>query len=100
MPTSQELLEMSINLFLNGLKFMKVWISTFVVLFAIAELFQWLKGFTLPMPAYILGGALLAIASNYDRGDSFSFDRSDAESSPHPALTGTPLPSLEEGKEV
>jgi hypothetical protein len=79
---------------------MRVWIGSFLGLFAIAELFQWLKGFTLPMPAYILGGALLAIASNYDRSASLPFERSDTESSPHPALTGTPLPSLGEGKEV
>lgn len=37
-------------------------------LFAGVELFQWLKGVILPLPVYVLAGAFLAIASNYDRG--------------------------------
>jgi len=37
------------------------------VLFALAELFDWVKEFTLPLPIYILGGAFLAVASNYDK---------------------------------
>lgn len=37
-------------------------------LFAGVELFQWLKGVILPLPIYVLAGAFLAIASNYDRG--------------------------------
>jgi hypothetical protein len=44
---------------------MKVWITTFVLLFVIAELFEWLHQFVLPLPIYILGGMLLAVASNY-----------------------------------
>jgi hypothetical protein len=71
---------------------MKIWIGSFFVLFAIAELFQWLKGFTLPMPVYIVGGALLAIASNYDRRTCFPFEPSAPASSSHPALTDTSLP--------
>ncbi|QLE56727.1 hypothetical protein [Nostoc sp. TCL26-01] len=46
---------------------MKVWIACFLLLFALAELFDWLQGFTLPLPIYILGGAFLAVASNYDK---------------------------------
>jgi hypothetical protein len=56
---------------------MKVWIASFVVLFAIAEFYQWLKHFMLPLPIYILGGAFLAIASNYDRRAGFPFLKSD-----------------------
>ncbi|PSB02148.1 hypothetical protein [Merismopedia glauca] len=52
---------------------MKVWIATFILLFAIAELFEWLQKFSLPLPIYILGGALLAIASNYQYRGSFPF---------------------------
>ena len=37
-------------------------------LFAGVELFQWLKGVILPLPVYVLAGAFLAIASNYDKG--------------------------------
>jgi hypothetical protein len=46
---------------------MKVWLACFLVLFALAELFDWLQKFNLPLPIYILGGAFLAVASNYDR---------------------------------
>jgi hypothetical protein len=45
---------------------MKVWITTFILLFAIAQFLEWLQKFSLPLPIYILGGALLAIASNYN----------------------------------
>jgi hypothetical protein len=53
---------------------MRVWLACFFVLFALAELFDWVKEFTLPLPIYILGGAFLAVASNYDKivGSYFS----------------------------
>lgn len=56
---------------------MRVWITSFLVLFGMAELYQWVKHFTLPLPVYILGGAFLAIASNYERRGGFSFVESD-----------------------
>ncbi|KJH72159.1 hypothetical protein [Aliterella atlantica] len=46
---------------------MKVWLSCFLVLFALAELYQWAQHLTLPLPIYILGGAFLAIASNANK---------------------------------
>ncbi len=46
---------------------MKVWFICFVVLFALAQLFDWIQQFTLPLPIYILGGAFLAVASNYEK---------------------------------
>ncbi|MEC4815515.1 MAG: hypothetical protein SAK29_19900 [Scytonema sp. PMC 1069.18] len=46
---------------------MRVWLACFFVLFALAELFDWVKEFQLPLPIYILGGAFLAVASNYDK---------------------------------
>ncbi len=46
---------------------MKVWLACFLVLFALAELFEWVQKFSLPLPIYILGGAFLAVASNYDK---------------------------------
>ncbi|GAB1543408.1 hypothetical protein NUACC21_60820 [Scytonema sp. NUACC21] len=46
---------------------MRVWLACFFVLFALAEFFDWLKEFQLPLPIYILGGAFLAVASNYDK---------------------------------
>lgn len=47
---------------------MKFWLVAVAALFAGIELFQWLKGFILPLPIYVLGGAFLAIASNYEKG--------------------------------
>ncbi len=47
---------------------MKVWITTFCVLFFLAQAYAWIKDFILPLPLSILGGAFLAIASNYDKG--------------------------------
>lgn len=46
---------------------MRIWLASFAVLFVIAELYQWAKHLTLPLPVYILGGALLAFASNHDK---------------------------------
>ncbi len=53
---------------------MRVWLACFVLLFALAEFFDWLQEFTLPLPIYILGGAFLAVASNYNKiiGSYFS----------------------------
>ncbi len=46
---------------------MKVWLSCFLVLFAIAGLYQWAQHVTLPLPFYILCGAVLAVASNANK---------------------------------
>ncbi|MBE9177935.1 hypothetical protein IQ268_04970 [Oculatella sp. LEGE 06141] len=52
---------------------MKVWLTCFLLLFAIAELYQWITNtgwmshFHLPLPVLMLAGAGLAIASNYDK---------------------------------
>lgn len=46
---------------------MRVWLACFIVLFAIAELYEWAKHLNLLFPIYIVGGAFLAIASNYDK---------------------------------
>jgi hypothetical protein len=42
---------------------MKVWLACFFVLFALAELFDWLQEFNLPLPIYILGGAFFTDSS-------------------------------------
>ncbi|MEB3160958.1 MAG: hypothetical protein VKL20_05820 [Synechocystis sp.] len=44
------------------------WVLIVVVLFAGVQLFQWLQGAILPLPLYVMAGAFLAIASNYDKG--------------------------------
>lgn len=46
------------------MKLMQVWIICFVLFFAAAELYQWLQGMTLPLPVFVIAGALLAVASN------------------------------------
>ncbi len=47
---------------------MKSWLIIVAILFALAEAILWVKNFIFPLPIYILGGAFLAIASNYDKG--------------------------------
>ncbi|NJN71405.1 MAG: hypothetical protein HC799_00575 [Limnothrix sp. RL_2_0] len=47
---------------------MKVWLTSVVILFVAVQIFQSIKGFFVPLPIYILAGAFLAIASNYDKG--------------------------------
>lgn len=50
---------------------MRIWLVCFGMLFTIAELYQWAKHLSLPLPIYVLGGAFLAIASNYKRSSFF-----------------------------
>lgn len=45
------------------------------MLFGIAELLQWFKQFSLPLPVFIVGGVFLAAASNYDKFDKDKFDK-------------------------
>jgi hypothetical protein len=44
------------------------WVLIVVILFVGVQLFQWLQGVILPLPLYVMAGAFLAIASNYDKG--------------------------------
>ena len=47
---------------------MKAWLISVAILFVFAEFSLWIADFILPLPIYIFGGALLAIASNYEKG--------------------------------
>ena len=47
---------------------MKVWVASFFVLFSLAEFYHWIEGIRVPLPVYLIGGLLLAIASNYEKG--------------------------------
>lgn len=47
---------------------LKAWLVGVAILFVLAEFSIWLKQFILPLPIYILAGAFLAIASNYEKG--------------------------------
>ncbi|BAB73567.1 alr1868 [Nostoc sp. PCC 7120 = FACHB-418] len=80
---------------------MRVWLACFVVLFALAELFDWVKGFALPLPIYILGGAFLAVASNYDKIIGYYFtDVTINASLEEPQLNlPSPVPNLVEEDE-
>lgn len=46
---------------------MNVWLTSCVLLFVLAQVYQSLEHMTLPLPVFILGGVLLAIASNFDK---------------------------------
>lgn len=47
---------------------MRVWLVSVAIAFILAEIYLSIKDFILPLPIYILGGAFLAISSNYDKG--------------------------------
>jgi hypothetical protein len=66
--------------FMNSLdRIMRFWITSVLVLFGIAEIFQSIKHFSVPMPMFILTGALLAIASNYNKLTNWSLGNTTAE---------------------
>lgn len=71
---------------------MRVWITSVLVVLGMVELYQWMKDFTLPLPVFILGGAALAIASNYGKYAGWSFQRSSAPSDANPS----PVASIRE----
>ncbi|MCP2732592.1 hypothetical protein [Limnofasciculus baicalensis] len=58
---------------------MRILITSFVFLFVSAEISQWLGNFTLPLPILILGGACLAIASNYGKSPGWYFPQQPPE---------------------
>ncbi|NET60124.1 MAG: hypothetical protein F6K47_29460 [Symploca sp. SIO2E6] len=73
---------------------MRVWISGFLVLLGIVELYRWLKDFTVPLPVFIVGGALLAIASNYGKYSGWSFGGQSDQSEANEHLSTTNTDSL------
>ncbi len=52
---------------------MRVWLTSFILLFGAVEVYQWASHLSLPMPIFVLGGAFLAIASNYDKLKNLPF---------------------------
>lgn len=46
---------------------MQLWLTSFILLFGAVEFWQWVQQASLPMPIFVLGGAFLAIASNYGK---------------------------------
>lgn len=59
---------------------MKAWLVSVGVLFVLVEFFFWVRNFILPLPVYILAGAFIAIASNYDKGIMVLFRQQTTES--------------------
>jgi hypothetical protein len=74
----------------------RVWLLTVVLLFGLVELYQWVRGFILPLPIYVLAGAFLAIASNYNKGIG-SFLEQDSAPEPNFSQTATLETRLLEG---
>ena len=66
---------------------LKAWLFGVGILYVLAEFSIWLKQFILPLPLYILAGAFLAIASNYEQGLIALFRQQDVTNSD--ALTQT-----------
>ncbi|MEL6928085.1 MAG: hypothetical protein AAFO95_05585 [Cyanobacteria bacterium J06600_6] len=58
---------------------LQAWLFSVGILFVLAEFSIWLKQFILPLPIYILAGAFLAIASNYEQGLIALFRQGEAE---------------------
>ncbi|MFM2431282.1 MAG: hypothetical protein RLZZ511_2495 [Cyanobacteriota bacterium] len=50
-------------------------IACFLVLFGLAQFWNWLQQFSLEEPVMAVGGLLLACASNFNRRAAFPFDR-------------------------
>lgn len=73
---------------------MRVWIFSFLVLLGIVELYQWMKHFSVPMPVFIISGALLAIASNYGKYTGWSFSQQPEQSDAHNHLSTPTVGSL------
>jgi hypothetical protein len=69
---------------------MKMWIASVLLVFGMVELYQWMKHVTVPLPAFILGGALLAIASNYRKYAGWSFQQLPPSSDTDPVQTPQP----------
>jgi hypothetical protein len=42
-----------------------------------AEFYQWVRDFTIPLPVFILAGTILAIASNHGKYAGWSFQQHD-----------------------
>lgn len=85
---------------------MRIWIACFLVIFALTEILQWVKHFSLPLPLNIVFGALLAIASNFDKLFGVEFPATNSppvvtinNSPPSPQSTNTENPPLTQLKQ-
>jgi hypothetical protein len=54
----------------------KVWLVSCGIFFLAVEVLQWAQEWVVPLPLYIIGGSILAIASNTDKGITTVFQQS------------------------
>lgn len=66
----------------------------FGIFFIVSQVFQWASEITLPLPIFVLGGALLAIASNFDRRAGFPFNLLNTFTPPEESLLSDEPPTL------
>jgi hypothetical protein len=80
-----------------AVKSMQVWLVCLLLFFGAAELYQWVQSITLPMPVFMIAGALLAVASNLNKFSTKAPLPSSATQpkpmSPDVPPASTPLPS-------
>ncbi len=73
----------------------QAWIAIFFILLAVTELYQSVKDITLPFPVYLVLGAVLAVASNYQQSAGFGQAQKvtlQEIKEPNPVLTTTTTP--------
>ncbi|MEM8602253.1 MAG: hypothetical protein AAGF24_00265 [Cyanobacteria bacterium P01_H01_bin.121] len=68
-------------------KIVRFWIVCFLIVFGLAEGFDWLRELTIPMPIFILSGACLAFLSNYGKRFAFWSDWEQPQIQDHHAPT-------------
>ncbi|MEO1341892.1 MAG: hypothetical protein AAFV28_12295 [Cyanobacteria bacterium J06635_13] len=81
---------------------LRAWLFGVGILFVLAEFSIWLKQFILPLPLYILAGAFLAIASNYEKGLFALFRQADSAGTDALTQTATLINQVKfvEGQEM
>ena len=52
---------------------MQIWIASFIIIFALSQFLEWLRGVEFSLPMLALGGLLLSVISNYDKRSSLPF---------------------------
>jgi hypothetical protein len=63
-------------------------IVCFILLFGLSQFFQWAQHLTMPLPIFVLGGAVLAIASNFNKRAGLPFSLlNEWSKSPEPSVS-------------
>jgi hypothetical protein len=78
---------------LHSISTMQLWTVCFITLFLATQLYQTVKAVSLPMPVYIIAGALLAIASNVRRSQPTASPSATPTAPAAPASTVDPPPA-------